>query len=154
MIETTKYPINAETGLPALPEGYRWSIEKNGEFFDIRIQKEQDTERKYFLREKPFWKRLFSANSHVSYYETVTLVGEDRWKHVMVQPILILSPSKATLEDDYDDGFYVSDMAKVLTPEVILASAKTLVALLDEKLQAKVSEKYVGAYPPGKLNSE
>lgn len=156
MTDTTKYPINAETGLPALPEGYRWFVDSVYGDFRIVIQREQNTGEKFVIRPRNFWEKFTMDYTERGSYQTVTLVGEDRWKMELFQTILTLeSLSSAKAEDDDGDtGVFVKDIAKILTPEIILANAKILVEKFDKKRQAKESEKYVGAYPPGKLNRD
>lgn len=155
MTDTTKYPINAETGLPALPEGYRWYVDSVYGDFRIVIQREQNTGEKFVVRPRNLWEKFTMDYTERGSYQTVTLVGEDRWKMEIFQTILTLeSLSSAKDEDDTDDGVFVKDIAKILSPEIILANAKVLVELFDKKRQAKESEKYIGAYPPGKLNRD
>lgn len=156
MTNTTKYPINAETGLPALPEGYRWYIDgSNGNFY-LQIQREQDTGSKFIKRPRNFWEKITLDYTERGSFHDVTLVGEERWTTAEVYQVILTVESVDSYanKDDDDDGPYVKDVAKILSPEIILANAKVLVAKFDEKLQSKASKKYVGAYPPGKLNRD
>lgn len=152
MSDTTRYPISGDTGLPALPEGYRWFITKGYSGFEIHIQNEKNTGTKIVELPRNWWEKLTFSPGRQEYRE-VTLTGEDRWDRFMSQPILTVDALSKPAKDEYDDeGFYVSEYVRVLTPEVILANARALVALFDARQQAKASEKYLGAYPPGKIN--
>lgn len=156
MTDETKYPINAETGLPALPEGYRWYIDKGYDGFGITIQREEDTGSKFVERPRTRWERFIRDYSLKGSYQDVTLVGEERWKQEMSQTILTipaLVERRLTSKMDSDSHF-VSDVARILDEQTILENAKDLVERFDRKRQAKASEKYVGAYPPGKLNRD
>lgn len=147
-----KYPINGETGLPTLPEGYRWFISRDGHEFNMEIQKEHDTEDKFIYLPRTLWEKFVGAAHGKSEHRKVTLIGEDRWKTHIYYPMLKESAFDRIPDMDEDDGHYVSDYVKILTPEIILRNARNLVALFDENLRAKESKKYLGAYPPGKIN--
>lgn len=156
MTDETKYPTNAETGLPALPEGYRWYIDKSYDGFDIRIQREDDIGNKFVERPPTRWERFIRDTTVKGSYQDVTLVGEERWQSEMCQTILTipaLVERKLTSKTD-SSSHYVVDVARILDQQTILENAKVLVERFDRKRQAKASEKYVGAYPPGKLNRD
>lgn len=153
-----KYPLNAETGLPALPEGYRWFVENNHTYgdFNIIIQKEHDTEIKFVVRPRNAWEKFTLDHTRRGEHKEITLRGEERWKNEMTRTILTITALvERELESKTNSGSnYVKDIARILDPETILENAKILVKKFDEKRRAKESEKYVGAYPPRKLNSD
>lgn len=156
MTDITKYPISGETGLPALPEEHRWYIHKTDGHFLLYIQHAKYTERKFVSRPRTFWEIVSLDYGQKGSYQDVPIVGACAWETIMYRTVIKLGTiEKYINKDDDDSGVYISDIAKILDPETILANARELIKKFDEQHQAKESEKkYVGAYPPGKLNRD
>lgn len=136
--------IDPITGLPTLPDGQWWEVREipyHWNSFYLIIAKNVDVASRVSCRTRRAWWNAWLMPDKVTEVPASTEV-----KTVAEKPIYESAGITLTTTAQPEP-----ELAKKLTPDLILATAQ---ALLDEVEDSRATKALLGAYPPKKLVTE